>query len=74
VANAVAGAVNLIIAKPGANPSAAPIGVGRGIGADIRKAIGSSFDQPSPFRDTNDEPPAKVHEVFRFRWGWGNDE
>jgi phage terminase large subunit-like protein len=56
------------------NLSAVPTGVGRGFGYEIRKAIGSSFDQPSPFRDIDDEPPAKVHEVFRFRWGFGSDE
>jgi hypothetical protein len=74
IANSVAGVIGLVIAKPALNVNAIPIGVGRGLGAEIKKALGSTFDQPSPFRDMDDEPPAKVHEVFRFRWGWGNDE
>ena len=71
VANAVAGACNLIIAKPGSGLNTLPVGVGKGIGAEIKRAFGSTFDKPNPFRDIDDEPPAKVHEVFRFRWGWG---
>jgi hypothetical protein len=74
VANAVVGAIHLANAGKIFDPRAIPIGVGRGFGYEIRKAIGSSFDQPSPFRDIDDEPPAKVHEVFRFRWGFGGDE
>jgi hypothetical protein len=74
IANSVAGVIGLVIAKPALSVNAIPIGVGRGLGAEIKKAFGSTFDQPSPFRDMDDEPPAKVHEVFRFRWGWGNDE
>ena len=46
VANAVAGAVNLIIAKPGADPHALLTGVGKGIGYEIRERFGSTFDQP----------------------------
>jgi hypothetical protein len=74
VANAVVGAIHLANAGKIFDPRAIPIAVGRGIGADIAKHVGSSFDQPSPFRDIEDEPPAKVREVFRFRWGFGSDE
>jgi hypothetical protein len=45
VANSVAGAVNLIIGKPGANLSARPVAVGNGFGAEIRKRFGSTLDQ-----------------------------
>ena len=51
------------------NPKAIPTGVGRGIGMELKRQIGSTLGKPSPFRDMDDEPPAKVHEVFRFRWG-----
>jgi len=73
-ANSVAGAINIAMTKPVTNPNAIPICVGRGIGADIARTFGSTLSMPNPFRDIGDEPPAKVHEVFRFRWGWGNDE
>jgi hypothetical protein len=43
VANAVAGAVHLIIAKPTPNLNALPIGVGRGIGVEIASAFGRTF-------------------------------
>ena len=44
LANAVAGAVNLVIARPTPNLNALPIGVGgRGIGAEIARAFGSTF-------------------------------
>ena len=50
--NAIAGAVYLVIAKPVADPRAIPIAVGTGIGAELRKAVGSWRDSPNPF--TND--------------------
>jgi hypothetical protein len=88
IANSVAGAINIIISKPAMSPGAVPIGIGTGIGAEIRRAGFSCsdlgpFDRSSrisdgiPTRsgyDIDDEPPAKVHEVFRFRWGWGSGE
>jgi hypothetical protein len=46
IANSVAGAVNLVIAKPVINPNAVPVGVGKGIGYEIRKCFGKTFDQP----------------------------
>src|SRR5262249_39122845 len=51
------------------NPKAIPTGVGRGIGMELKRQIGSTLGKPSPFRDMDDGAPAKVHEVFRFRWG-----
>src|SRR5262249_56891387 len=68
IANAVAGAVSLVIAKPVISASAIPTAVGRGIGAELARQVGTTLNKPSPFRDI-DEPPAKVHEVFRLRWG-----
>jgi hypothetical protein len=66
-ANGAAGAFHLASKNQVFNPRAVPTGVGRGIGWEIRKLPGgSTFDKPSPFRDI-DEPPAKAHEVFRFR-------
>jgi hypothetical protein len=60
--NAIAGAVSIVL-------------VGTAIGRELRKLPGgSTLGKPSPFRDSDDEPPAKVHEVFRFRWGWGSGE
>ena len=57
------------------DPRAVPVGVGgaQALGTAIRRELpgGSTFGKPNPFRDIDDEPPAKVHEVFRFRWGWG---
>jgi hypothetical protein len=88
IANSVAGAINIIISKPAMSPGAVPIGIGTGIGAEIRRA-GFSCSDRGPFDrssrisdgiptrsgyDIDDEPPAKVHEVFRFRWGWGSGE
>jgi hypothetical protein len=74
-ANGAAGALYLASKNQVFNPRAVPIGVGRGIGWELRKLPGgSTFDKPSPFRAIDDEPLAKVHEVFRFRWGWGSDE
>ena len=70
----VAGAVNLVIAKPAINANALPTGVGgsKTFGTALKRSgLGSTFDKPNPFRDIDDEPPAKVREVFRFRWGWG---
>ncbi len=75
VVNAIAGVINVIIAKPVMSTNSVPIGVGRGIGCELKKLSGGSIlSKRSPFRDIGDEPPAKVHEVFRFRWGWGTDE
>src|SRR5262245_4432848 len=68
IANAVAGAIGLVIVKPVMSASAIPTAVGRGIGAELARQVGTTLNKPSPFRDI-DEPPAKVHEVFRFRWG-----
>ena len=66
-ANGAAGALHLASKNQVFNSRAVPTGVGRGIGWEIRKLPGgSTFDKPSPFRDI-DEPPAKAHEVFRFR-------
>ena len=74
-ANGAAGTLNLASKNRVFNPRAVPTGVGRGIGWELRNLPGgSTFDKPSPFREIDDEPPAKVHEVFRFRWGWGNDD
>jgi hypothetical protein len=75
IANSVAGVISVVIAKPVMSPGAVPIGVGRGIGWELRKLPGgSTFGKANLFRDIDDEPPAKVHEVFRFRWGWGSGE
>jgi hypothetical protein len=75
IANSVAGVVALVLSKPVMSAHAVPVGVGKGIGWELRKLHGgSTFDNPGPFRDIDGEPPAKVHEVFRFKWGWGNDE
>ena len=69
LANSVAGAVNLVIAKPAMSANAIPTGVGRGIGWELRKLPGgSTLGKPSPFRDSDDEPPAK--ESYRYRF-WG---
>ena len=69
LANSIAGAVNLVIAKPAMSANAIPTGVGRGIGWEPRKLPGgSTFGKPSPFRNIDDEPPAK--ESYRYRF-WG---
>jgi hypothetical protein len=47
--NAIAGAVYLVMAKPVADPRAIPIGVGTGLGALIKRDIGSWRDSPNPF-------------------------
>jgi hypothetical protein len=47
--NAIAGAVQLVMAKPVADPRAIPIGVGTGLGALIKRDIGSWRDSPNPF-------------------------
>jgi hypothetical protein len=74
-ANATAGALYLASKNQVFNPRAIPTGVGRGIGWELRKLPGgSTLSKPNPFRDIDDEPSAKVNQVFRFRWGWGNDE
>ena len=82
VANAVAGAVNLVIAKPGFNANALPTGVGnQGIGAMIKKEIGSVLGEPNPFTDggkpgvdepigTGDRKPDE-YEVYRGWFGNG---
>jgi hypothetical protein len=87
-ANAAAGALHLAASKV-VNCFGVPTGPSGGIGAEMRRAgIGglgermfgesSRLSRGTPVRwnydGDDDEPPAKVHEVFRFRWGWGNDE
>jgi hypothetical protein len=57
VANAVAGAINLIISKPGSGLNSYPVGVGRGIGADMRRAgLGGAMSEPNPFNG----PPSSM--------------
>jgi phage terminase large subunit-like protein len=68
VALAMACCAALQAGKPVTNPHALPIGVGRGIGMELKQLPGgSTLGKLNPFGDTDDEPPAKVHEVFRFR-------
>src|SRR5262249_23943784 len=69
IANSVAGAVSLVIAKPVMSARAIPTAVGRGIGAELARQVGTTLNKPSPFRDIDDEPPAKESERYRFRWG-----
>jgi hypothetical protein len=66
-ANGAAGALYLASKNQAFNPQAVPTGVGRGIGMELKRQIGSALGKPSPFRSIDDETP-KVHEVFRFRW------
>jgi len=40
LANAIAGAINVIMSKPMMSQKAVPIGVGRGIGAEIARTFG----------------------------------
>jgi hypothetical protein len=69
IANAVAGAVSLVLSKPQASRHAYPTGVGRGLGADLRRAFGSTFGQTSPGRTFGDEEEEPVErEVFTLRW------
>jgi hypothetical protein len=68
--NAIAGAVSVVIEKPVMSGSAGPTGVGTGIGSELRKLPGgSTLGKPSPFRDSDDEPPAKESYSYRF---WAN--
>jgi hypothetical protein len=51
--------------------------LGGGLGRSMFPGSSSRLSQGIPARFNydgdggDDEPPAKVHEVFRFRWGWG---
>jgi hypothetical protein len=66
----VAGAVNLVIAKPGMSAGAIPIGVGQGIGFAIKKELGGGLGQRNPFGSTlqrGDELPEDSDDPGR--WG-----
>ena len=67
-ANGAAGALYLANKNQAVNPQAVPTAVGRGIGAELARQVGTTLAKPSPFRDI-DEPPAKESVRYRFRWG-----
>ena len=67
--NAISGAVHLVMAKPIVNPHAIPIGVGRGIGYDIAKHVGSWRDTPNPF--TSD---SRLSRGIPVRSGYDDDD
>jgi hypothetical protein len=67
IAGGVAGAVNIVIAKPVMSARALPVRIGRGIGMDLKQLPGdSTLGKPSPFRDIDDEQPPK--ESYRYRF------
>lgn len=73
IANSLAGVINLIMTKTPINKYATPIGVGRGIGSEIRRAFGSTLSQPlldSTFGPAAEERPGTARaELCRFDFG-----
>jgi hypothetical protein len=74
LANAVAGAVDLVIAKPQASKHAFPLGVGRGIGTDLRRSFGPlAMDKPISGGLPPDEERAGKGGAWLFRFDWGDN-
>ena len=68
VANAVAGACNLIIAKAGADLNSFPTSVGKGIGYEIRQA-GLGYDDRGPF-----DRSSRLSVGIPTHWNYNGDD
>ena len=84
--NAICGVIGVLMSKPVMSKNAVPTGVGKGIGYELEKLGGglgrpmfsndSRLSRGTPVQwnyngdGDDDEPSAKVHEIFRFRWNW----
>lgn len=77
IANAVAGAINLVITKRPMSRNAIPLGIGRGIGAEMRQAFGPlamhTFDWVRPLPDER-RPGKGCSELYRFDFGDNSEE
>jgi hypothetical protein len=75
LANAVAGAVDLVITKPQPSRYAVPIGVGRGLGADLRRSFGSlAMDKPIDGDLPLDEQRPGKGGSWRYRLYFGSED
>jgi hypothetical protein len=68
LANAIAGVINVIMSKPMMSQKAIPIGVGRGIGADLAK-LDSSFGKP-----LFGTPDGRLSQGIPVRVGYDDDD
>ena len=75
IANAVAGVIDLVISKPQPSKYAVPVGVGRGIGADLRRSFGAVLAMDKPLNGglpLDEQSPGKGG-AWRYRFCWGDN-
>jgi hypothetical protein len=75
IANAVAGVIDLVISKPQPSKYAVPVGVGRGIGADLRRSFGAALAMDRPLNGglpLDEQSPGKGG-AWRYRFCWGDN-
>jgi hypothetical protein len=75
IANSVAGAVDLVITKPQLSKYAVPMGVGRGIGADLRRSVGPlAMDKPLNGGLPPEEERLRKGGSWRYRLYFGSED
>jgi hypothetical protein len=63
LANSVAGAVNLVITKPVMSANSFPVGVGKGIGVELRALGSSTLGKPLPGSTFGEEEPEPKNSI-----------